>query len=294
MKLQTVEDKCRVPSVELLEERCNELQAMTEFLDWHNPLDDTLYRQLSVAFNEFDLWSSHTSITLATQLLASPRISPHLPLIHKLRGMWEFEYEKRKALEIISSPSPGAEMNKLLATNLAATTLHQEWFYERARTDWNNCLVVGSGPLPTTVELLHQLTELDVTCIDRDSESCRIAADLNAAIGAPTTKYLVADAIDFEEIEYYDLILTTVLTGVTWTQTRPNERNELIQRLLGAVDSGASLLIRSAYGLGGLVYPAMDASVLTDNSVKYFEPPVLGRSALYLVETESRLQALPL
>lgn len=272
------------PNVEELARACDWLRGEAESTDGCKSFDDAVYERIGAVFHVLDSWNRRTDINYASMLLSDSRVASRIPVLHRLRALWEYEHEKRIALEILSSENSRESMAVLLSQEYPDTTLHSSWFRQRAMRDWNSCLVVGSGPLPTTVALLHAQTELSVTCVDREPESCRIGAELLQATGAPPTEFIVADARDLDGRDHYDVILVTALTGVSWRRNSPDARNTLLQCLLEAADYGACLLLRSAYGLGALFYPVIDTETLSNYDVQRLTPPTLGRSAMLAVE----------
>jgi len=274
----------RPPIVEELVEVCEWLGGAAESTDWCKSFDDLAYERIGAVFRVLDSWSRCTGTYHAAMLLSDSRVARRIAVLRRLRALWEYEHEKRIALEVSSSGTPRESMAALLSREYPETTLDSLWFRQRARRDWNNCLVVGSGPLPITVALLHRNTELSVTYVDRETESCHIAAGLLQAIGAPPTEFVIADAGDLDGLGHYDVILVTALAGVNWQQDPPDARSTLLQGLLEAADYGSCLLLRSAHGLGALFYPVIDTETLSNYDVQRLTPPTLGRSAMLAVE----------
>lgn len=274
----------RPPKVEELVQVCEWLRGEAESTDWHGSFDDLIYERISAVFQVLDSWNRCTDAHHAAMLLSDSRVASRTTVLSRLRALWEYEHEKRIALAILSSGTPRESMAALISEEYPETTLDSFWFRQRAMHDWKNCLVVGSGPLPTTVALLHRLTGLSVTCVDRETESCRIAAELLQAIEAPPTEFIIADAGDLDVFDRYDVILVTALAGINWQEYTADARSSLLQHLLKAADYGSCLLLRSAYGLGALFYPVIDTETLADYGVQQLTPPTLGRSAMFAVE----------
>lgn len=149
--------------------------------------------------------------------------------------------------------------------------------------DFSQIIFLGSGPLPLSSLLLAndhlqqhaQSTSCAIINIDQDLPSLTLGARLTSSIlggplssslslSIPTTRGLTISSISHSALSIPSTILasTTVLILAALVGLSPAEKNEILLYLLRHLPVGAFVLLRSAEGLRGLVYPVVDVEGL--------------------------------
>lgn len=148
--------------------------------------------------------------------------------------------------------------------------------------DFSQTIFLGSGPLPLSSLLLAsdhlqhaQSTSCAIINIDQDLPSLTLGARLTSSIlggplssslslAVPTRHGVTLAFISHSALAIPPAILTStsVLILAALVGLSPAEKNEILLYLLRHLPVGAFVLLRSAEGLRGLVYPVVDVEGL--------------------------------
>lgn len=116
--------------------------------------------------------------------------------------------------------------------------------------------IIGSGPLPmSAIHLRHHASTAIIDHIDNDNEAVRRGTGALRALGIQAGDYMHADGQDVDLTQTYDLILIAALAGETLA-----EKQKIIDNILPNLSSHGRILIRSAKGVRGLLYPVFEAT----------------------------------
>jgi nicotianamine synthase len=110
-------------------------------------------------------------------------------------------------------------------------------------------LFVGSGPVPITAILLAN-KNIHVDCVDINPEACNLAAKLTFKLGLEKyINYIVADVLNLQNIDAYDIVWVAVLAGET-----NEEKARVVRFLCKYLDDKQALILRTGYGPGKFLY----------------------------------------
>jgi nicotianamine synthase len=117
---------------------------------------------------------------------------------------------------------------------------------------------IGSGPLPlTSLCLLHQLkkawfSKAEIMNIDHDIDAIIKSQTLCQGLGrqARDMKFFHTKCPGDFDLAEYDVVYLAALVGLMQTV-----KEDLVLSTLGSMRSGAILVIRSVWGMRGLLYP---------------------------------------
>lgn len=114
--------------------------------------------------------------------------------------------------------------------------------------------IIGSGPLPLTAWQLYKSTGAHVTHVDACPAAIELAEQFALALDWPCT-CILADgrSVDLANLTY-DVIYVAGLAGET-----VEDKQQIIDNVLPSLRAGGRLLVRSARGSRGLLYPAFAA-----------------------------------
>lgn len=120
-------------------------------------------------------------------------------------------------------------------------------------------LVIGSGPLPlTAVHFAHHLPPTAIIDhVDNNPHAVRSGEALLRALGY-NGHYMCVDGASGGLSEQYDIVLVAALAG-----SALSDKQAIVNAVLPNIGDGGRLLMRSARGIRGLLYPVFAATELS-------------------------------
>jgi Nicotianamine synthase protein len=201
-------------------------------------------------------------------ILNNQQIRQIAPRLRQLLAHAEYEMEHFCALAMVSGKTDVEEgfssyRNFIYRDNYDALVAAELDAVERHTHGWptgagcGSVAFVGAGPLPISAIMFHQRTGLQVTCIDSDSNACRLGRELVLYLAANETDHKDIDkAIHFvnafgEEHDYgmHPIVLIASLVEM---------KTRVIMRIANTAHAATTTIIRSAEGLSTLLYNSED------------------------------------
>ena len=242
-------------------------------------------RDLEGLFSALDSLVRTVPPHLANDILMDPEILELVPKVRGLRAIYESESEKTQALALLSRTDPAGALQHTLRTEFAGSALYDRSLPDRLGPSRENCLVVGSGPLPTTALMLHDVSGLRITCLDVEEESCLVSRQIFEAAGFPyPVEHIVEDVAARTDFSGYDVIFINALVGVSREDDGSSGKAAILDHVVLNITHDCLLVVRSGYGLGQIFYPEVSEHGPTGLSGDVILPARLGRSALVLFE----------
>lgn len=232
---------------------------------------------------------------LANDILTDPKILELVPKVRRLRAIYESRSEKAQALALLSKADPSDALQHMLKTEFAGSAVYDRSLADRIGPSRENCLVVGSGPLPTTALMLHDVSDLRITCLDVEEESCLVSRQVFGAAGFPyPVEHIVEDVADRTDFGGYDVIFINALVGVSREEDGSSGKAAILDHAVLNISHDCLLVVRSGYGLGQIFYPEVSRHGPAGLSGDVILPARLGRSALVLFELSAIRRQAPL
>lgn len=118
-------------------------------------------------------------------------------------------------------------------------------------------LAIGSGPLPLTALQFYARTGVLVDQLDSHGPSLELGRQVSRALQLPGE--YIHDAAERVTLpaSKYDVVFVAVLAGGSH-----GEKQSIVDNVLPSLKDKGRLLLRSAKGARGVIYPVVDASLL--------------------------------
>jgi len=243
---------------------------------------------LSGLFSELKLFIETIPNTAASTLLADPEIKRLIPSIRWLRAKYEIRVEKIQAHELLANNDLAAEINRIITMDFVGSSLFEPALSTWMKKSKRRCLVVGSGPLPTTALMLNKAYNLELTCLDRDQESCMISKEICQVVETEySVQHIVADVYNWLDFSSYDIVFINGLVGVSKEVNGETEKNGILQHIRHNLTHNCLLIMRSGYGLARLFYPEVQPCANDDDFAEIIYPAKLGRSSIVLFDLQA-------
>jgi len=126
-----------------------------------------------------------------------------------------------------------------------------------ALSSQHRMLAIGSGPLPLTALQFHERTGVIVDQLDTDQYALELGRRVSQALAVPG-EYIHANGSTVTLGRMYDVIFVAVLAG-----SSHDEKQAIIDNVLPSLNDNGRLLLRSAKGARGIIYPVVDITRLT-------------------------------
>lgn len=193
------------------------------------------------------------------EVLANPVVRAIQPHLHRLCADGEYELEREWSLRIAVSLDPWAELERFPYYDNYRRLTRLEYHALRGLGGEKDAQVVflGSGPLPLTSILLHHEFGLLVHNVDVDADAHDLGVQVARALGLGGLRFSHGDALRFDALEAYDVVVLAALVGADQAAKR-----HLIRHLRRGMAPRALLLVRSAHRLRSLLYPAVEVDDL--------------------------------
>ena len=144
-----------------------------------------------------------------------------------------------------------------------------------ALADCRRILLAGSGPLPLTALCIGIALDVQVTCVERDSECHILGRQLITMAGQEDHfRCINADILDVTDFGGYDAIVGVVLLGVGTNTNEASTKATIARHILDHMPTGARMVLRDPHGLGKLLYPSVNLREDSDISVTRHVPEV--------------------
>lgn len=197
---------------------------------------------------------TRASSTEGGAILDDPAIHGALPQLYALRAAQEAVAETALAHAALTSPDPqarvAAEVRRKIDSLPAA-------FFD-ALSGAERLLFIGSGPLPTTAMALVETLGRPVRCLDFDAAANRLGAAYVEAGGYRDRIAIAEGRVEvWDGLGRFDAIVCAFLVGIGTRPEPAGAKSRLVERVLGRLAPGQSLLLRTPYGLGALLYPVL-------------------------------------
>lgn len=211
------------------------------------------------------------NIDFIEKILADTQIKPIREEIQKFIAKSFYSVEKYWASEISGAHSPIDAIKEFPDYGE-----YQERTYFELNTaskkDVKRVLFVGSGPVPITPILLAY-KHINIDCIDISQEACDLAKVLTTKLGLlEYIRFIVTDILNFQSFDGYDIIWVAVLVGES-----NKEKSRIIRHICKHLCPGQSLVLRTAFGPGRLLYAEISMNdlqgfkIYTTNDTPYSE-----------------------
>lgn len=193
------------------------------------------------------------------EVLADPVVRAIQPHLHRLCSDGEYELERDWSRRIAASADPWAELARFPYHENYRQLTRLEYHALRGLGAGADVRVafLGSGPLPLTSIVLAHEFGLRVDNVDVDAEAHALGARVAAALGLGGLHAHHGDALGFDTLGGYDVVVLAALVGLD-----AGDKRHLIRHLRRGMAPGALLLVRSAHRLRSLLYPAVDVDDL--------------------------------
>lgn len=142
------------------------------------------------------------------------------------------------------------------------STLHP-FIRERDRAEKEPIIFVGSGPMPLSSIILHQLSETNVTCLEMDSVAYDASCFLLERLGL-TDKVTVVmqNGAEFDYSSYSQIFVASLVRN----------KKEVLERIIHTA-ADPLVAVRTAEGMRQIMYEAIDESDLIKQGWR-----ILGRT----------------
>ncbi|MEU4362441.1 nicotianamine synthase family protein [Promicromonospora sp. NPDC023987] len=193
----------------------------------------------------------------AREILAHPEIESRRSAIRDLSARGETALEHAWAEHIATAPDPRAALATFpYLDNYDRLTALEVRLLVHAGGAPRSVAMLGCGPLPLSTLGYADALGCPVVGLDRDPAAVDLARRVATRTGASRVQFEEADAADVG-LMGYDAVVLAALVGET-----PSAKAAILHRVAGAMRPGAMLLARSARGLRGLLYPAVDLGAM--------------------------------
>ena len=180
------------------------------------------------------------AVAQTIEYLRSANVLSHL---RELRSCFEYLQELEQVRRCVETPRPLHAVQSALRASYAGSALFDDFLQLKLSKVGRNCLVAGSGPMPSTALLLNDIAELQIACLDIQQESCIASEQLLGAIEYPVrVRQVVADAAEWTGYEEYDVVLINGLVGVGSTSELSLEKAAIVERVAERMKAGSLLL----------------------------------------------------
>lgn len=188
------------------------------------------------------------------------------PIRHKLRyisGMAEGQLEIHWARRILASDNPAQTLmefpyyeNYVQLVRQEVALLEQTGLVLQGV---RRCLVIGSGPLPLTAIHLrsHLNKSVAIDHVDQAYDAIQYCTSISTIAGSVEDRHYEATGQDVSLSHRYDLVLIAALAGDTI-----EDKQAIIDNILPHVSTNGRILVRSAQGARGLLYPVFSSRSL--------------------------------
>jgi hypothetical protein len=203
-------------------------------------------------------------------ILDDPRIRAVAPSLRRLLGQAEYEMERYSAAAMTGAIDK-SEANRRYASYaefiyrghyeaLVDNELQSmRWQANAPSLDSSSESVAfaGAGPLPISAIMLHKRTGWPVTCIDRDAEACRLGRQVIRHLTAHEPGYESLDSnVRYVHAAGADHDYST--HPVVFVASLIEKKDSVVSRILQTSQTAVITIIRSAEGLGSLIYQPED------------------------------------
>ncbi|KAI9889147.1 MAG: putative 26S proteasome regulatory subunit [Vezdaea aestivalis] len=212
-----------------------------------------------------------------SKILSDPYIESLIPSFRELSSAAESELESYWARQITSCPNAEEARATLQLFpyinnfgSLVSLELHALLSTYYLSTPPTTIAFIGSGPLPLSSMCLAtafsnlKLTSTPplITNMDRDPASIALSSALYARLQPPVpgaknqrhVEFQCADAMDeMLDLTPYEVVYLAALVGADAA-----EKERIMESVASRMRTGTRLLVRSARGLRGLLYPVRD------------------------------------
>jgi len=262
---------------------CQKLAACATKLEKNTCcFDSVLMDNLDNLFSKLNQFIKTVPEDKAAAILADPSIKDCLPTVRWLRAEYEFEIEKIQALELLSSADPAAEIDRMITMDYAGSSIFDKSLSTKMGVSRRTCLVVGSGPLPTTALMLYNTYNLTIACLDLAGDSRHTSEKIFRAARMPyLVEHIVADIHNWTNFSSYDVVFINGLVGVSRDAHGETEKSNILEHLMHNIKHDCLLIMRSGYCLGQLFYPEIQPGVTVAETIR---PTKLGRSSIVLFD----------
>lgn len=135
--------------------------------------------------------------------------------------------------------------------------------------------MIGSGPLPLTTWHIQQQADVEVMHIDASAEAVVASERLARRLGWHCHHMAASGEAVALQPEGYDLVLIAGLAGQS-----AMEKQRIVDNILPALAPGGKLLLRSAQGARGLLYPPFAATDIARVQLQAVYHPPRGSSII--------------
>ena len=180
--------------------------------------------------------------------------------IQQIAAEAEGEMELKWSQRIAAADLPQQETEHFIYwDNYVKLTAHEVGLLKQAgfnERDVRRILVVGSGPLPmSAIHLRQHFPSATIDHVDSDPTAVTTGRRFLEAVGVTDDMYLCADGSDVRLTQMYDIVLIAALAGETVAQ-----KQAIIDNVVPHLSNHGRILVRSARGVRGLLYPVFAAS----------------------------------
>ena len=179
--------------------------------------------------------------------------------IQQIAAEAEGEMELKWSQRIAAADLPQQETEHFIYwDNYVKLTAHEVGLLKQAglnERDVRRILVVGSGPLPmSALHLRRHFPSAMIDHVDSDPTAVTTGRRFLEAVGVTDDMYLCADGSDVRLTQMYDIVLIAALAGETVAQ-----KQAIIDNVVPHLSNHGRILVRSARGVRGLLYPMFGA-----------------------------------
>ncbi|NBD34539.1 MAG: DUF433 domain-containing protein [Chloroflexi bacterium] len=195
--------------------------------------------------------------TVETILQTYPSLCSHL---RASRARYEYGDEAQWARRFAghSSPVRGLSSYPNYEHYLKIVNFEMSRLTQAHPADFEQALMIGSGPLPMTALLLAQHFSLSVDCVDVNPEACALSREVIQALGlTQRVRVLQSDICDFTALAPYDVIFWAALAGIN-----EEEKARIARHLSRTLRTGQMIVVRSSRGVKKLIYAPVDLNDL--------------------------------
>jgi len=226
----------------------------------------TISEENMLRFNEFlALLSNEHGTDFADEVLANPQIQEIKPGIQRLFSQGSSMYERHWANQIVQSATPQQVFTQhypYYQHYQRATALEIHAIQSLAAQPVKRVLMVGSGALPVTSMALNKAgfatSNLDIHEADLALGQA-VSDKLDANHGM---RFIHNDICNETDLGEYDVVWLAALVGDEEIKAK------IIKHLYERMQPGSQLIVRTAYNLRALLYPAANEQDLLPFEVK--------------------------
>ena len=180
--------------------------------------------------------------------------------IQQIAAEAEGEMERAWSHKIAHARSPQQAARQFIYwDNYVKLTAREVELLKRTGIDEDavrHMLVIGSGPLPmSAIHLRQHFPSATIDHVDSDPTAVTTGRRFLEAVGVTDDMYLCADGSDVRLTQTYDVVLIAALAGETVAQ-----KQAIIDNVVPHLSNRGRVLVRSARGVRGLLYPVFAAS----------------------------------